>query len=56
MTTEHFWYIVQNQKKWEEMYKKQEAEKKREYQRKCREYQEGMRRQRGAPIRFAKSD
>jgi hypothetical protein len=55
MTTEHFLYIVKNQKIWKEMYMKQKAEEKREYQQKCKEYQEVMRRQRGAPIRFPKS-
>lgn len=38
MTTEEFWFIVNNQKKWEELYKEQKENKRQKYLKRCREY------------------
>lgn len=55
MTDDKFWFIVQNQKKWAEMYRVQEEEKMMEQRRICREYQEIRRRRLGRPIRIPKT-
>ena len=52
ITDEFFWYLVNNQRKWKDEYRKQEQETRDDYNAKMRVYQEKRRRERGVPIRI----
>ena len=55
ITDEFFWYLVNNQRKWKDEYRKQKQETRDDYNAKMRVYQEKRRRERGIPIRIRKN-